>query len=111
MAVLGAFAYRDQATYWGSPRQGGFGGQTFDAPKSIMVRWEDRVESFTDLSGNEHRSKAVVYAQEHLDLDGYLLKGSSSALDPTVVSGAIQIQRTDRIPDLRGLYEEFKVYL
>lgn len=109
--VIGQKAYFQEATYWGSPTQGGFGGITFSAPRTIMVRWEDRVESFTTIEGTELRSKAIVYTMEHLDIGGYLLKGVSAGTDPTVISKALPIQRSDDVPDLRGLNTEYRTFL
>lgn len=109
--ALGNRAYFQKATYWSSPTQGGFGNITFDAPRVIMVRWEDRIEEFVDLAGSEHKSKAIVYSLEDLEIGGYLMKGESEASDPTSVSGAHKIQRTDTITDLRGLHEEHRNFL
>lgn len=109
--VLAASTYRQTATYWGAPTQSGFGGLTFAAPVTIKCRWEDTVESFTDLAGVEHRSKAIVYTFQDLDLGGYLLKGESVATDPTVVAEALMIQRSDEIPDLRGLNTLYRTFL
>lgn len=112
MGVLGGgYGMHQKATYWGGRTQGGFGDITFDAPIVLDVKWEDRVETFTDLSGNEHQSRAIVYTDRDLDLGGYLLLGESVATDPTVVSGALEIQRSDEVPDLRGLNTEYRSFL
>lgn len=105
-------AYNQTATYWGAPVQSGFGGISFGTAQLISCRWEDRVESFTDTVGNEVRSKAIVYVLGMYDIGGYLVRGNSVAItDPTTLSNALEIQRCDSIPDLRGLNNEFRVFL
>lgn len=109
--TLGHKAYFQTATYWGSPTQGGFGNITYATPRVIKVRWEDRVETFTTIEGQELRSKAIVYAHEHLELGGYLIKGDSTGVsDPTTLR-ALEIQRSDDVPDLRGLNTEYRMFL
>ncbi len=78
-----------------------------------MCRWEDRVETFTTIEGTELRSKAVVHTMEHLDGGGYLAKGdlTASGNDPTEITGALEIQRSDDIPDLRGLNNAYRTFL
>lgn len=109
--TLGADAYNQAATYWPSPIQGGFGGLVFGAPQNILVRWEDRVELFTDKDGVEQRSNAVVFTLNHLETGGYLLKGTSAAADPTTLDDSLEIKRSDSIPDLSNLEQTNMVYL
>ena len=112
MGVLGGgYGYNQKATYWANPVQGGFGGITFDAPIVLNVRWEDRTERFTDMAGQEQISRAVVYTDRDLDLGGYLVLDESVATDPTQVEGALYVQRSDEIPDLRGLNIEYRSFL
>jgi hypothetical protein len=109
---IGAANYRQIATYWGSPEQGGFGGLTFAAPVVIKCRWEDRTEQFVSSQGTEKTSSAIVWTYDHLDDGGYLAKGDQTATsDPTALDGALEIQRSDEIPDLRGLHYERKAFL
>lgn len=109
--VLARMTYHQKATYWANPVQGGFGGITFDAPIILDVRWEDRVEEFVTVEGAEMRSKAVVHTQQETDLGGYLMLGETADTDPTAISGALKIQRSDQIPDLRGLNTSFRTFL
>lgn len=109
--VLAAATYRQQATYWGSPTQGGYGGITFAAPVTVLVRWEERVESFVTVEGTELKSKAIVHTMQDMDLGGYLAKGVHAGADPTVIAGALPIQRSDEIPDLRGLNTSYRNFL
>lgn len=109
--VLAAAAYKQVATYWGSPVQDVFGGFTFAAPVTIRCRWEEKIELFTNREGNEQRSHAIVYLLSAVHEGGYLYLGTSVATDPTTLSDARMIQRADSVPDLRGLNQEHKAYL
>jgi len=109
---IGAKAYTQQATYWGTPSIDGWGESTFGPPKLITCRWEDRIEVFTDMAGDEKRSNSVVWAYEVLEVGGYLAKGNQLAMtDPTQLDDSLRIQRADEIPDLRGLNYERRHYL
>lgn len=110
--TLGAANYRQIATYWGSPSQGGFGDVTFAAPKVVKCKWEDRTEIFTDPGGTQRTSRAIVWTYDRLDDGGYLIQGNhTSVTDPTSLQDAMEIKRSDEIPDLRGLNYERKAYL
>lgn len=110
--TIGAASYRQIATYWGSPSQGGFGGTTFAAPILIKCKWEDRTEVFTDSTGSEKTSTAIVWTFDRLEDGGYLVRGDSSlVMDPTTLDDALEIKRSDEIPDLRGLHYERRAYL
>lgn len=110
--TIGAANYRQIATYWGTPSQGGFGDVTFAPPVVIKCRWEDRTEEFTDGSGVERTSRAIVWTYKRLEDGGYLAQGDySSTGDPTALYEAMEIKRSDEIPDLRGMHYERKAYL
>ena len=109
---IGAANYRQVATYWGAPVQSNFGGVSFAVPILVKCRWEDRNELFIDNAGNEARSNAIVWTFNRLEVGGYLFKGDSSAVsDPTTLDAALEIRRSDEIPDLRGLNMERRSYL
>lgn len=110
---MNRYGYAQVATYWANPVPDGFGGHTYDAPRAIVCRWEERRERFTDQNGDEHTSKAVVYVREDLDLGGYLYLGEISDPDqlPELTTGAHRIQEVKRIPDLRNVVQERRVYL
>jgi len=93
---------KQTATYWGNPVSDGYGGRNFDAPVEIDVRWEDKQELFTDTSGQEKLSRAVVFVGEDVQVGGYLFLGSSSAGNPLDVSGAYEIKQFSKIPDLKA---------
>lgn len=110
--TIGAASYRQKATYWGTPVQSGFGGISFAAPIVIACRWEDKTEVFTDTSGVQRSSQAVVWTFDRLEDGGYLIQGDHRTVsDPTSLDDALEIKRSDEIPDLRGLNYERKAYL
>ena len=58
------------AVYWGYPHNDGQGGFTYDSPREIKCRWEDRNETFVAPNGDEAVSKSVVYVLEDLEQEG-----------------------------------------
>lgn len=109
---LASSGYRQTATYWGAPTQGGFGGVSFGAPTKIACRWEEIGEVFIDSTGREATSAAIVYTHGELEEGGYLAKGDKTAYsDPTLIKGAYEIRKSVEIPDLRGLNYERRAYL
>jgi len=81
------------ATYWGNPSPDGWGGQTFDSPVAIDVRWVDKQQLFISVEGKEERSKAVVYVDQDVDLGGFLYLGTSAETNPEDQDGALEIGR------------------
>ena len=109
---IGAASYKQFCTYWGSPVQGGFGDIIFSAPVLLKCRWEDTTEEFVDKEGDRHGSRAIVWTYEKLEVGGYLAKEDQTGqTDPTALNESLVIQRSDEIPDLRGLNMERKSYL
>lgn len=98
-------------THW--PRLGndGFGGSTYDSPRFIKGRWEDRSELFLDRQGTERRADSVVYLAEDIGEEDYLYNGESSVADPTKVTGAREVRSFQKLPDLRVTAYERKAIL
>lgn len=98
------------AVYWGSPTSDGTGGRTFGSayPVEVDVRWEQVQKLFIDGSGQEVRSRAVVYVGQDLDLGGYLYLGtlddlsSAEQADPLAISGAYEIRSFEKVPDINA---------
>ncbi len=97
-------------TYW-STSPDGFGGYTFSAPQALKGRWEDKNEMFRTPNGLEKVSNAIVYLDTDVEVDGFLLLGTSSASDPTSVVGAVQIAGFRKIPNLGAVRFERKAFL
>ena len=98
---------KSTVTYWTPGVRDVFGAITF-SKSTIKGRWEERAEQLIDRTGQEVVSRAVVYVDTDVTLDGYLLEGSSTAADPTTLaSDAYQVRGWRKIPDLKitGIYE------
>lgn len=100
------------ATYWGAPTSDGYGGFTFASPVSIMVRWDEKIEVFTDKQGKEYRSKAVVMTPDNIAEGGYLMLGISTSTAPRTLANAFEIRRVDRTPLFKSTTEfVYTIYL
>lgn len=96
-------ALRDDGTLW-RVTPDGYGGDTYSAPIAIKCRWEDRQETYIGpIDRTEHISNAVVFVDTDVAVGDYLLKGVSVASDPSILSGAWKIQRSDKFTDLRNV--------
>ena len=98
---------RAKVTYWTPGARDLFGAITF-TKQTIKGRWENRADQFIDRTGQEVVSRAVVYLDTDVSLDGYLFEGSSTAADPTAADvDAHQVRGIRKIPDLKitGIFE------
>ena len=102
--------YTQTITYWTSTPNG-FGGYSYSVPALTTGRWENRADLFRDKTGVEVTSKSVVYLDIELTSEDYIFLGTSVVVDPTLVTGAMQIKGFDSIPDLRNLSTVYKAYL
>ena len=107
---------KQTAVYWPSPTPDGWGGYTLGTPQEISVRWEHRQELFIDAQGNEVRCSSVVYADQDLELGGYLYLGVEDSLDsnhddPTAIEGTLEIRGYSKSPSLSGRQYVRKVWL
>lgn len=103
--------YHQIATYWDTPVSNGFGGYTFENPKVINVRWEERQDEFLDAKGDKRISRAIVFISEELTLGGYLMLGDHSDLGPTALDDSWQIKKLTVIPDIRNAVNERRAFL
>lgn len=107
--------YKNVATYWGNRSVSGTGKLTFDAPVLLMTRWEERSERFVNAEGEEVVSRAVVWVKQDVEEGEYIALGDyvtgTPITDPTVVVDAYPIRRFFKIPDLRNLFQERRVFL
>ena len=111
-ATLAPFGrYTQLATYWGTPEADGLGGETFATPVHIYVRWEARTELTYDLKGEQFVSNARVYAQQNLDIGGYLYLGESAASSPQGIKTAFKIRNFNVTRSLDGLRTERRAML
>ena len=87
-------------TYWAPLANTGYGKRGYAAPVTIDGRWEDRQELFIDPAGEEKLSHAKAFANDDVELNGYLYLGTSAAADPTSVDGALEIRQFKKIPSV-----------
>lgn len=90
------------ATYWGNPVSDGMGGNSYNAPKTLAVRWQEQLELFKSPSEESRTNKAKVWVGEKVDIGGYLLLGTSNETDPTVLNNAFKISNYVEIPSVDG---------
>ena len=108
---------KQTAVFWANPVEDGQGGATFDEPVELSVRWEQKQELFADASGQERRSDAVVYVGRDVAVGEYLFLGglddlsTAEAGDPLIVTGAYEIKKFEKIPDLSTSRYVRKVWL
>ena len=98
---------KSTVTYWTPGVRDMFGATTF-SKSTIKGRWEERAEQFLDRTGQGVISRAVVYVDTDITLDGFLLEGTSTAADPTTLGDtAFQIRGRRKLPDLKktGIFE------
>ena len=108
---------RQQAVFWPSPSQDGYGKNTFADPFEIRVRWDNSTESFTNAEGVEETSSAVIFSQDALELQGYLYLGAFEDLsaeqkaDPHLVPAARQIRGYEETPTMKADFMVKKAFL
>lgn len=111
------------AVYWPSPTQDGYGGMTYGTPKAIKCRWTDKVQVIKWQSAymptsNEFISYAEILLYDDVVVQGVLWLGLLASLsiaqkaNPLTISGAREIKTYERIPLFRSTTEFVKkVYL
>jgi hypothetical protein len=82
-----------QCTYWAPGVNDGYGGYSFSAPTTILVRWQDSINDLVDINGNEFISNAIIYSGIEIELHGFLYRGVSVAANPDDVQGSQKIQK------------------
>lgn len=79
-----------------------FGEEGFAAPVLLSGRWENRQDQAITPSGQEFVSKAFVYTDEKLALEGYVALGDfTGQANPHLIDEAEQVKGITEIPSLR----------
>ena len=94
---------KQEAVYWATPVDDGYGGFTWTAPVEIKCRWEDVSDLFIDENGEQQISNAEVITDRVVTLGGYLWLGdleSSTPNDPMTLENAYKIRKFESIPDI-----------
>jgi hypothetical protein len=108
-------AYRRQLkhllTYWARGATSADGSGGFAAPVLIDGFYENTQEMFIDGQGREVRSAAVVFADQDLDIGGFILYGESGESSPREVDGAREIRGFSDHKSPSGRHRERKAWL
>jgi hypothetical protein len=101
--------HKQTIVYWKESGRNAQGGSTFAAPVEILGRWIDKQISFSDNTGKETVSSAIVSLGQDVKAGDWLFLGAlgdiASAIDetnPNKVADAHEIGGFNKIPDLRG---------
>ena len=94
--------FRQQVTLWIKSGKNSSGDPTFEAPRTVLGRWETRSSAFTNAAGEEGLANSTVYLKEDVGPGDFLFEGTSSTTDPTAVTGAAEVQAFSKIKQLRG---------
>ncbi len=117
LAALVKQNLKQTAVYWSPGVKDEHSRVTFNAAIEILVRWEDKTETFLDSEGRESISKAIVFTDRELARDGYLFLGAESTLDsdhsdPAVITDAHEVKQNESMTRLKQKNEFiYKVWL
>ena len=99
---------KQYAVYWplSATELDKFGQPTYGTAVEIKCRWQDQSEEYLDYNGVRKISKAKVYVASDVDVGGVLWQGRLTAVPtsttvPKKNAGAFEIQRFDKMPDLK----------
>jgi hypothetical protein len=97
---------KQTAVYWAPDVPNAYGDPSYDVPCEISVRWESRSEEFLDTEREIRMSNAVVYVASDVEVGGVLMLGVLSMdvdqSDPKNNEGAFEVQRFDKLPNLKA---------
>ncbi|MFA7664165.1 MAG: hypothetical protein WCY33_05155 [Clostridia bacterium] len=97
---------KQSLVYWAPAGYDVYGRPIFAEPVQVVCRWEDMFQKIVDKKGEEVVSKAVVYTENILEVDGVVFKGEltetvSSIDDPLADPACSLIKSIASIPPLR----------
>lgn len=102
--------HTQEFTAWRKEGVDRFNQPAWDGPHQGYCRWEDNQRLFYTEDGKERRSQSLVYlSEDFLDIGDFVVLGHHS--DDKPVSGAVEVQRPRRIPNLRGTKFEYRYYV
>ena len=100
---------KQNAVYWAvDGTVDGYGLPGYETPVEIKIRWQDSVEIVNTDTGEEQRSRAIVYSGENLKYNDYLYLGDLDDLsvdekaDPQKVSTAYPVIKKQKSVDLNS---------
>jgi hypothetical protein len=102
------------ATVWQNPVSDNYGGFTYDAPKTISCRWQDKNQLFIDNTGREAVSRSIIW----LDVDDAVKESEMIAFGdkksftvPYTCPDAWVIKSIDRTSNLKGNQTAVTAYI
>ncbi len=95
-------------TIWSRLSLDGYGGTSY-TKTTCNCRWEDNQILFTDHTGQERVSKAIVYIDVDVAVGSFMLLGTSGSSTPPET--AYEVKSFQKSPDIRGVIFERKVIL
>lgn len=101
-----------EATYWIGENDG-FGGHTWSNPKTIKVRWQDKVDKTKNDMGEEVVSTSQVWLMEELPYRYKTIRlynGKTNESDPLNVNSYEVITTSIRM-DIDGNFDGYKAWL
>jgi len=98
----------EDCTVWDLIGRDGFNQYQFDIPRTIKVRFQDKIERRIDDNGTEFMSRAIIYATEKLPKHSFLYRGISTELDPKDQEDAYQLRIAQRSQNPQNDIEVFK---
>ena len=104
MGILSG-ALNQTATYWEFSGVDQFGDSLFEAPVTILVRWEDESKLVASARGQERITQSMVWYDEVEDIsvNSFLALGDETAhSDPRPLINAYVVKETNFTVDLFG---------
>ena len=98
---------RQDAVYWPPQQAGRYGLAGLGQPVAVRCRWDDVHEQYVTTTGTTTISNAKVYVDQDMLPGGYLWLGlladlPDSPTDPRQLPGAYEIQKLEKIGNLRA---------
>ena len=112
MANLVKRMLRQDAILWTYAGEDRFGRKTYEEPRQIKCRWEEKTEQFLDRTGNTQISRAQVYVPEKIPELSVLWQGTFATVvvandedgvpDPFVNPGAYEVRQYGEQPNFKA---------
>ena len=95
---------KQTAVYWAFKKFDETGNPEVFPPVEISCRWEDVQTAYTTSAGENAVSKATIYVDRDVTIDGFLWEGvkADAPFHPKDVAGAVQIKHFERLPNFRN---------
>lgn len=97
---------KQTAVYWSPIGSDDYCKTTFDTPIEIKVRWSEEVTVFTTPQGEQKTSRATIYVDRDVLVDGVLKLGVlgdvSNLTEPMQNEGAFVIAGGSKIPTMNA---------